>query len=89
MKSKTNPSDFTAYPWNSVTQECESEIVARNIMIILKRTGNTFRELKWNEYKKERKKDGNFTMLEKERFERVIVYCTSAENARKFSKDWN
>ena len=83
------PSDFTEYPWSSVCRHCEDEVVAQNIMIILKRTGNEFRDLTWKEYKKERLKDGNFTMEEKECFEKVIWYCKSEKKARLFSKYWN
>ena len=63
-------------------------MVARNIMTILARTGNTWRELTWEEYKQEREKDGNFTMCEQSFFDRVKGYCVSAETARLFSPEW-
>lgn len=37
------PSDFLKHPYDSVLQHTEDEIVARNIMVILNRTGNEFR----------------------------------------------
>ncbi len=86
---KTNPSHFTDKPWNSVFQKCEHETIARNIMVILSRTGDTFRPLSWEEYSEERKKDGQFSEGEKQYFESVINYCSSPEQAGKFSKSWS
>ena len=83
-----NPSDFTEYPWSSVKQNNESETIACNIMRILKRTGDTFRSLSWEEYKEERLKDGSFTESERRYFDDVIDYCTSPETARLFSPTW-
>lgn len=57
-------------------------------MIILKRTGDTWRNLSWDEYKKERLKDGSFTGSEKVWFDKVIDYCQSPENAKSFSSAW-
>lgn len=82
------PSNFTKYPWNSALKTAESEIVAQNIMKILERTGNTWRELSWIEYKKERLKDGNFSDREKEYFKQVINYCINPDTAVLFSKEW-
>lgn len=79
---------FTSYPWDSVLQKSECETIARNIMIILKQTGDIFRDLKWGEYKKERLKDGGFTQSEKEYFDQAIPHCKSADTARNFSKVW-
>jgi hypothetical protein len=83
------PSDFCIHPWDCVFQKSECETLALNIMIILKRTGDSFREFTWEEYKEERAKDGNFSYSEKEYFDQVIRYCSSAEEARKFSDDWS
>ncbi len=82
------PSDYTNYPWNSVTKKAECEIVAQNIMKILKRTGNEFRSLSWKEYKQERLKDSAFTPHEKEYFNNVIDYCESSQTANLFSPKW-
>ena len=82
------PSNFCTRPYGSILQKTEAEIIALNIMVILKRTGNTFRRLTWGEYKKERMKDGNFTMDEREYFEEVIDYCKSSETAKLFCPDW-
>ena len=82
------PSDFQIHPWDSVTQDSGSETVALNIMVILYRTGNAFRDLTWDEYKEERQKDGNFSEFEKSKFNNVIPYLKNADTARLFSKDW-
>lgn len=87
------PSDFTRAPWNSVLQKSEAETIAANIMVILKRTGNTWRELTWDEYKKERLADAktdrsHFTEGEKYYFNLVIQYCKSPETAAIFCPDW-
>ncbi len=88
VTKKMYPSDFTEYPWNSILKKCESEIVAQNIMVILKRVGNKFKNIKWEEYKAERLKDGSFTNSEKSHFNDVIDYCRSADTAQLFSKVW-
>jgi len=84
-----NPSEFCTYPWSSVLLNSESETIALNIMTILKRTGNTFRELSWDEYKKERLNDGRFSEREKIFFEKVIPYCKSVMTARLFCGEWS
>ena len=83
-----NPSNFTSHPWSSVLGNNESESIARNIMIILKRTGNVFRELTWDEYKQERLKDGGFYESERGYFDAVIDYCKSSESAVLFCRTW-
>jgi len=83
------PSNFISYPWNSILQNAESEIIARNIMMILVRTGDKFRSLSWKEYKIERLKDKKFSEKEKHYFNKVINYCKTSETARLFCKDWN
>ena len=66
----------------------ESEMVAVNIMVILSRTGNEWRKLSFEEYKKERLKDGNYTYKEEHYFNAVVDYTTSAEAARGFCPGW-
>lgn len=83
------PSDFTSYPWSSVFQKTENEVIAQNIMKILERTGNKFRPLSWEEYQTERQKDKNFSVIEKKYFNEVISYCESEEKAKTFSGHWN
>ncbi|MEA1849225.1 hypothetical protein U9K52_09900 [Chryseobacterium sp. MHB01] len=83
------PSNFCSYPWSSVFQKTENEIVAQNIMKILQRTGDTFRSLSWEEYETERQKDKNFSIAEKKYFNEVLHYCESAEKAKTFSESWN
>ena len=82
------PENFTSYPWSSILQNSESEVIAQNIMKILKRTGNEFRPLSWEEYRTERLKDGNFTEREKGFFEDVIKYCGDSESALQFCSGW-
>jgi hypothetical protein len=89
MKTDLKPSNFTNYPFSSVFEKSEHETVARNIMVILKRTGDVFRRLTWAEYKKERLKDGNFSDGELKFFSEVNKYCRSAKEAVKFSKEWH
>ncbi len=88
MTTPKLPSDFTIRPWNSISRNRECEIVAGNIMVILERTGNTWRQLTWEEYMAEREKDGNFTMKEKTSFEQIVQHCTSQELAEAFSPSW-
>ena len=82
------PSNYTGYPWSSILQNLESETIAQNIMIILKRTGDKFRELTFAEYKTERLKDGNFTESEKQYFDKVIDFCKSGDTAKLFCSGW-
>ena len=82
------PSDFIIFPWNSVTKNAECEIIIVNIMKILKRTGDTFRELLYDEYKSERLKDKNYSDSEKTYFDKVINYCKSEDTAKLFSSIW-
>ena len=82
------PSNFTRIPMNSVLGKYEPELIAANIMVILKRTGDQWRDLSWDVYKTERLKDGNFSNGEKFYFDQVIPYCQSADMALAFCKDW-
>lgn len=89
MKLNFSPSLFKAYPWDSTLQKSECETVAMNIMVILSRTGNTFRTLSWEEYAAERQKDGNFSEGEKKYFDDV-AYLMKGEKwlVINFSKTW-
>lgn len=86
---KTKPSDFKNYPWDSVLHKCELESIAQNIMIILARTGDTFRKLSYEEYKNELNKDGQYAQGETD-FNKVIDsgYFKNADTAQLFSKEW-
>lgn len=86
---KMKPSDFKKFPIDSILQKSESETIALNIMKILSRTGDEFRELSWEEYKEERLKDGKFTENEKTHFDVASVYCVDANKAKRFSRAWN
>lgn len=83
------PSSFIKFPFSSVCKNIEHEIIALNVMKILKRTGDTFRKITFEEYQTERSKDGNFNMAEQQLFDKVIRYCQSAETAVLFSEEWN
>lgn len=89
---RTKPSHFTTYPWSCVERirASECETVARNIMVILSRTGDAFRELTLEEYITERNKDEHrYHSMEEDFFLRMRWYCVNAEEARKFSPEWN
>lgn len=84
------PSDISSkYPWASTAQNSESETVAQNIVTILKRTGDVWRKLEYEEYEMERKKDGNYSSRERGYFDSIVDYTVSAEMARAFSPEWN
>jgi len=82
------PSDFKDHPYSSTKQNHEAEVVARNIMVILARTGDEWRELSWAEYKAARLEDGNFTGAEGSLFNQVIGFCKSVDTAVLFSPKW-
>lgn len=82
------PSDFLAQPFDSVYRKSETETVARNIMVILSKTGDTFRCLTWDEYKEHRQKDGNFSDKELAHFDDASPYTQSETLARLFSPTW-
>ena len=82
------PSDFCRHPYDSVFHHSETETVARNIMVILSRTGNIWRRLSWNEYQTERMKDGEYSDSEFKEFENAINYCISEDTAKCFSPTW-
>lgn len=82
------PSDFNYHPFSSVFQNTEHEIVARNVIVILKNTGDQWRNVTIQEYEEYRKKDGNYSISEKRYFEDVIPYLNSADKAELFSPSW-
>lgn len=70
------PSDYLSVePFNSVTQKREAEIVFKNILKILDRTGNEWRQLPWSEYRQSRQDDGNFSYNEMMYFRQVADYA--------------
>lgn len=88
------PKDFRTFPYDSVFHNSERENIARNIMVILARTGDTWRELSVEEYLQERIKDGGGDTYnwqhgsESSMFPEVVKYTVSEEMARKFSNEW-
>ena len=92
MGNKTaKPSNYCSSPMGSISQNCETEIIACNIMRILKKTGDTFRDLSFEEYESARFDDGaELCHIDNEKpyFEMVIVHCTSPLAANKFCRGW-
>ena len=88
MKTQKTPEDFRVTAFDSVWQKSECETIATNVMVILSRTGDVWRKLTWDEYKKERLKDNNFTETEHQYFEKVIDFCVSPETARTVCIKW-
>jgi hypothetical protein len=85
----SKPSAFSSiFPYSCIYQAGEYEVVAKNLMVVLKRTGNAFRLLTWEEYSKERKQDGNFNSREKRYFDKVVESCSTEAGARRFSNRW-
>jgi len=84
------PSDFqNQFPGNSFFSNNEHETVAQNIIVILARTGDTWREISWKEYVKERVKDGKSEYsFEGKLFDKVVDYCISEDGVRSFSPFW-
>jgi hypothetical protein len=76
------------YPWSSVLENSESEVVAQNIAKILKRTGDDWRELTEEEYVRERTNDGNFSTREADLFHKVKGYLKSGDTAKLFCTGW-
>ena len=71
----------------SILQKSESETIASNIMRIRARRGDSW-ELSWADYKREREKDGSFSMIEKPYFEEVIKLIPDAIGAISFAPSW-
>lgn len=82
------PSNFKNLPMGSVLQKSEPETVARNIMVILARTGDEWRKLPYSEYEQEREKDGDYWIGEEKYFNQVIDFCISPDCAKLFSPVW-
>ncbi len=75
-------------PFGSVLQKSECETVALNIMKILAKNGDIWRELPIEEYIIMRKKDGNYSISELLYFESVIGYTLTEQTAVLFSDAW-
>ena len=83
----SRPSDFAkVFPCMSVFGKAEAESVAQNIMKVLENTGDTFRELCWGEYVKE--KEGKINSDDRWFFKEVVKYCETEEAAREFAVVW-
>lgn len=89
----SKPSAFHTYPWSSTLRNTESEVVAMNIMAILWRTGDAWRELTWDEYRAERlkttgPKNSGFSDAERRLFDRVWPLVRTEALARAFCQAW-
>jgi hypothetical protein len=86
------------FPWGSVKQNCEDEVIACNIVKMLARTGDTWRQITEEEYAAERQKDMaksknpngivHFSEIEIAHFREVLPYTVSAEAAASFCPAW-
>lgn len=81
------PSSFSSFPFESLLQKTEAEVIALNIMKIRKRLGDNWK-LTWEEYERERLKDSGFNWMEKAYFEEVMPLIPDAIGAISFSKSW-
>ncbi len=81
------PSHFCDFPWESLLQKTEAEVIACNIMKIRRRLGDEW-QLSWEDYERERKKDGGYSWMEKGYFEQVMPMIPDAIGAISFSKSW-
>lgn len=82
------PRDFgKIFPFKSVLGDGNAEQVCRNIMVILDRTGNKWRKMRWSEYKSKVNREVSFD--EKECFIMVVKYTVSESTAGTFSKAWS
>lgn len=83
------PSLFLERPWSSIRGKSEYETVAHNIMAILSRTGDKFRELSWDEYEMERRKDRDFHEMEREYFNEMrYLENESVKHITNFCAAW-
>jgi len=83
------PSDFIVTPSPSILHNLQSEIIAKNVMFILSKGKNIFRDLTWEEYKVECSKRGDIIMESAfPHFQNVIKYCKSPITVVLFSSVW-
>lgn len=79
------------FPFGSIAQKTETEVVAMNVVKILSNRGDTFRLLTWEEYVESRKADGATDwdcQIEQRYFEIAAPYLETATNAATFSDMW-
>ena len=79
------------FPFGSITQNTETEIVAMNVVKILSSRGDTFRLLTWEEYVESRKADGATEwdcQIEHRYFEVAAPYLETAKKAATFQYQW-
>ena len=79
------------FPFGSIAQKTETEVIAMNIAKILSSRGDAFRLLTWEEYIESRKADGatdHDCQIEHRYFEVAAPYLETAMNAATFSDMW-
>lgn len=77
------------HPFDSILQKAESEIIAKNIIVIQSRIDNKFQLIDWDIYYFHRMQDGNFSESEKKYFDIISPLLTNEKDVRKFSKAWD
>jgi hypothetical protein len=82
------PSDFVMRPWDSVPQNTETEIVARNIMVISMRLGDEWGNVTRDQYIAERTKDGNYSEREGDILDGLYPQLNDVIGAIAFSPTW-
>lgn len=87
--NELKPSIFKSFPWESILQKSEDEQIAQNIMIIRARLGDKW-DITWDEYKKEREKDGGWgcAYSEERYFKELMKQIPDVLGAIAFSPTW-
>lgn len=89
MAQGFRPSAFIGYPKCSRSDDHNIQQVAQNIMVILSETGNTFRVLRWDEYREARNnKERVCGDLEYAAFIEAKKWCVSSGIALLFCPKW-
>jgi hypothetical protein len=86
-----NPSNYIGHPKSSITSLCETESVAKNIMMLLSEKGNVFRAVSFKEYSERFIDDDTEDYkidAEKNWFDEVINHCISSAAADNFCHTW-
>lgn len=79
------------FPFGSIAQKTETEVIAMNVVKIPSNRGDVFRLLTWEEYVEQRKADGATDydcQIERRYFEVAAPYLETAEKAATFQYQW-
>ena len=85
INSILKPTDFGDFPNEPVIHSADDRGMAWKIIRILMSSGNDWRVVTWEEFLTHHA--GDYTKWDS--FERVIRYCTSAERAQTFCREWS